>query len=79
MKNLHRVSLGTDGQTQLLSIPPELALRSTEVILWREGDRLMIEPLPSGSLLDLLTTLPDIDEDFADMDEGLLPVDDITL
>ena len=29
------------------------------------------------SLLELLATLPDIDEDFPNVDEGLLPLDDI--
>jgi antitoxin VapB len=27
--------------------------------------------------LELLATLPDIDEDFPDIDEGLMPLDDI--
>ncbi|MFM7714482.1 MAG: AbrB/MazE/SpoVT family DNA-binding domain-containing protein, partial [Microcystis sp.] len=31
-----------------------------------------------GSLLSLLTTLPDIADNFPDIDEGLLPLDDIT-
>ena len=43
-------------------------------------DRLeVIEPIPPSSLLSLLTTLQDITDNFPDIDEGLLPLDDIAL
>ena len=77
MQNLRQVSLLTSGQEQVLTIPPELVLSSTEVLLRKEGHRLIIEPISSGSLLSLLTTLPDITDNFPDIDEGLLPLDDI--
>jgi antitoxin VapB len=79
MQNLHHVSLLTSGQEQVLTIPHELTLSSTEVLLRKEGHRLIIEPIPSSSLLSLLTTLPDITDNFPDIDEGLLVLDDITL
>jgi len=60
MQNLRQVSLLTSGQEQVLTIPPELALSSTEVLLRKEGHRLIIEPISSGSLISLLTTLPDL-------------------
>jgi antitoxin VapB len=47
-------------------------------LLRKEGHRLIIEPISSGSLISLLTTLPDITDNFPDIDEGLLPLDDIT-
>jgi antitoxin VapB len=78
MQNLRQVSLLTSGQEQVLNIPPELVLSSTEVLLRKEGHRLIIEPISSGSLISLLTTLPDITDNFPDIDEGLLPLDDIT-
>jgi antitoxin VapB len=74
-----QVSLTTNGKDQILNIPPEFVLSSTEVMLHKEGHRLVIEPIPSVSLLKLLTTLQDIPEHFPDIDEGLLPLDDITL
>jgi antitoxin VapB len=81
MQNSHCVSLITDGQDQVLTIPHEFALSSTEVLLRKEGQRLIIEPIPSGSLLSLLSTLSDITDDFPDIDEdeGLLPLDEIKL
>jgi antitoxin VapB len=78
MQSSRHVSLLTSGQDQVLTIPHELALSGTEVLLRKEGHRLIIEPIPSNSLLSLLTTLQDITDDFPDVDEGLLPLDDIT-
>ncbi len=87
MQNSRHVSLLTSGQDQVLTIPSEFALSGTEVILRKEGDtanarlrqRLIIEPISSNSLLALLTTLQDITDHFPDIDEGLPPLDDITL
>lgn len=79
MQNSRHVSLLTNGQNQVLTIPHELALSGTEVLLRKEGHRLIIELIPADSLLSLLTTLPDITDNFPSMDEGLLPLDDITL
>lgn len=79
MQNSRYVSLLMSGQDQVLTIPPEFALSGTEVLLRKEGGRLIIEPVPHGSLLSLLTTLQDITDNFPDVDEGPLPLDDITL
>ncbi|MCL1464161.1 antitoxin [Argonema galeatum] len=79
MPNLRHVYLLRDGQAQVLTIPQEFTLSSTEVLLRKEGNRLIIEPISSGSLLSLLATLEDIPENFPNVDEGLLPLDDITL
>ncbi len=72
MQNSRHVSLLTSGQDQVLTIPHELALSGTEVLLRKKGHRLIIEPIPSSYLLSLLTTLQDITNDFPDVDEGLL-------
>jgi antitoxin VapB len=79
MPNSRHVYLLQDGQNQVLTIPDEFVLPSTEVLLRKEGNRLIIEPILSGSLLSLLVTLEEITETFPDVDEGLLPLDDITL
>ena len=77
MQNPFQVSLLKSGLKQILEIPQEFALRGTEVLLRKEGQRLVVEPVASASLLTLLKTLPDISDSFADCDEGLLPLDDI--
>jgi antitoxin VapB len=56
-----------------------LPYRVQKFWLRTEGHRLIIKPIPSSSLLSLLTTLPDITDNFPDIDEGLLVLDDITL
>lgn len=39
----------------------------------------IISPIKKKSLLETLSTLEPLDEDFPDVDEGLLPLDDIEL
>ncbi|NJK36147.1 MAG: AbrB/MazE/SpoVT family DNA-binding domain-containing protein [Oscillatoriales cyanobacterium SM2_2_1] len=73
------ISLHLSGQDQVLTIPGDLALSSTEVLLRKEGERLIVEPIATGSLLALLLTLEDIAEDFPDTDGGTLPIDEVTL
>ena len=79
MQNPRHISLLTSGQDQILTIPHDLALSVTEVLLHKEGDRLIIEPISPISLLDLLKSLPDIPDEFPDTDEKLLPLDEILL
>ncbi|WP_088891798.1 antitoxin [Leptolyngbya ohadii] len=79
MQNPRHASLLTSGQEQVLTIPYEFALSGTEVLLRKEGHRLIIEPIPSSSLLSLLMRLEDIADDFPSVDEGLLPLNDINL
>ena len=73
------VRLYSNGSNQVLNIPESFELSSTEVVIRKEGDRLVIEPAKRPSLLAFLSTLSDIDEDFPDVDEGLLALDDINL
>lgn len=79
MQNSCHISLLANGKDQVLTIPHEFALSATEVVLRREGHRLIIEPIPTSSLLSLLAAMQDITDDFLDVDAELLPLDDITL
>ena len=47
-----------------MRIPKEFELPGDEVTLRKEGRRLIIEPVGKRSLLELLTTLQPLDEDF---------------
>lgn len=83
------VSLFRNGANQAVRIPKEFELPGKEAVMRREGDRLIIEALkpvhPKGSpaallaALDEMAKLGPIDEDFPDVDAGLLPLDDINL
>lgn len=69
-----------NGRNQALRIPREYEFQCEEVILHKDGDRLIVEPAPGHpDLLALLATLEPLDETFPDVDEGLPPLDDIRL
>ena len=83
------VRLFRNGANQAVRIPKEFELPGKEAIMRREGNRLVIEALepkhPRGSPAALLAALSElaklgtIDEEFPDVDAGLLPLDDIDL
>jgi antitoxin VapB len=77
MISQYQVRLFHNGRNQTLHIPHAFEMPSNDVVIRKEGERLIIEPFKKRSLLELLATLPDIDEDFPNVDEGLLTLDDI--
>jgi antitoxin VapB len=68
-----------NGSNQAVRIPREFELDAEEAIIRREEDRLVIEPIRKKGLLATLSTLPPLDEDFPDIDQGMLPLDDVEL
>jgi antitoxin VapB len=80
MENARKVKLFRNGRNQAVRIPREFELPGDEALLHKEGERLVIEPKPKKpSLLELLATLEQIDEEFPDVDEGLPPADPVDL
>ncbi|MGI4942602.1 MAG: hypothetical protein ACRYHQ_18880 [Janthinobacterium lividum] len=81
MSEIKRVQLVRTGPVQTVEIPPEFAMPGDAVLMHREGERLVLQPIPpaKGGLLALLATLDPIEEEFPDVDEGLLPPRDIEL
>ncbi len=73
------VRLFRNGRNQALRIPREFELEGDEAIVRKEGDRLIVEPLRKGRLLALLATLDPLDELFPDVEEDLVPLDDVDL
>ena len=71
------VKLFTNGRNQAVRIPREFELPGEDAIMRKEGDRLIIEPVPPRSLLALLATLEPIDEDFPPVSDP--PIDDVDL
>lgn len=71
------VKLFTNGRNQAVRIPREFELPGEDAIMRKEGDRLIIEPVPPRSLLALLATLEPIDEEFPPVPD--LPVDAVDL
>ncbi|MGL4499049.1 MAG: antitoxin [Planktothrix sp.] len=79
MSTEYHIKLIQTGNTQTLTIPQELTLSTTEVIIREDNGKLIIEPYKKKSLLEVFATLDDIEDDFPDVDAGLLPLDDIEL
>jgi antitoxin VapB len=77
MISQYQVRLFHNGRNQTLNIPHAFEMPSNDVVIRKDGERLIIEPFKKRSLLEFLANLPDIDEDFPNVDEGLLPLDDI--
>jgi antitoxin VapB len=81
------VRLFRNGANQAVRIPKEFELPGKEAILRREGNRLVLEAIPDkpkrgtaaalAAALKEMAMLGSIDEEFPDVDEGLLPLDDI--
>jgi len=79
MQSERHVRLFRNGRNQALRIPREFELEGDEAIIHKEGDRLIVEPVRKGKLLTLLATLEPLEETFPDVDETLLPLDDVEI
>lgn len=73
------VRLFRNGRNQAVRIPREFELDTQEAIIRREEDRLVIEPVRKKGLLATLATLPTLEEDFLDVDEGMSSLDAVEL
>ncbi|MEO5344229.1 MAG: AbrB/MazE/SpoVT family DNA-binding domain-containing protein [Gammaproteobacteria bacterium SHHR-1] len=79
MHTERHVRLFRNGRNQAVRIPREFELDVQEVIMRREDDRLVIEPVRKMGLLATLATLSSIEEELPDIDEGMPGLDDIKL
>lgn len=86
--DVRHVRLFKNGANQAVRIPKEFELPGKDAIMRREGNRLIIElqEKPArGTAAALLAALEEIrklgpsEDEFPDVDEGLLPLDDIVL
>lgn len=58
------VKVFKNGRNQAVRIPREFAFPGKDAIMRKEGTRLIIEPAPPKSLLEVLATLRPLREDF---------------
>ena len=72
------VRLFRNGRNQAVRIPRDLELPGNEAILRSEGDRLILEPMPRPSILELLARWEPLDEEFPAIDD-LEPLEDVNL
>ena len=83
------VSLFRNGANQAVRIPKEFELPGSQAVMRQVGNTLVIEPVtpqhPKGSpqaflqALDEIAKLGPCDDEFPDVDAGMLPLDDIVL
>jgi antitoxin VapB len=59
------VKVFKNGRNKAVRIPREFEFPGDDAIMRKEGDRLVIEPVPTKSLLALLAKLAPLPEDFA--------------
>jgi antitoxin VapB len=64
MTSERHVRLFKNSRNRAVRIPREFELPGEDAIMRKEGQRLIIEPIPPKSLLALLATLAPLDEEF---------------
>lgn len=79
MQAERHVKIFKNGRNQAIRIPREYELPGDEVVIRKEGGKLIIEPVQHQSLLKVLAGWKPLPEDFPDVDAGLPPLDDIEL
>ncbi|VAW62091.1 hypothetical protein MNBD_GAMMA10-587 [hydrothermal vent metagenome] len=79
MQTIKHVSLFRNGRNQAIRIPREFELQGSEATIYREGEKLIIEPVQKQSLLDILSKMEPLDEAFPDVDSGTIALDDIEI
>ena len=73
-----KAALFRNGRNQAVRIPKEFELPGKEVVVIKESNRLVLEPVPiKPSLIALLDSLKPIEESFPNVDETLLENDDV--
>ncbi len=65
------VRLFRNGRNQAVRIPRDMELPGEDVVIYRDGDRLIIEPAPAQSLIALLATWEPLDEEFPEIEDAL--------
>ena len=63
------VKIFRNGRNQAIRIPRDFELPGTEALLRKEGNRLIVEPVPRASLLALLATWDPCDEELPEIED----------
>ena len=62
-------SLFRNGRNQAVRIPREFELEGTEVLMRKEGDRLILTPIRRNRLVELLASWEPLDEGLPDVED----------
>jgi antitoxin VapB len=69
MNDRRHVKLFQNGRNQAVRIPRDLELPGREAMLYKDGDRLVLEPLSQTSLLELLAAWEPVETDWPKIDD----------
>jgi antitoxin VapB len=69
MAEQRHVRLYRNGRNQAVRIPVEFELPGDEALMYRDGDRLVIESVRKRGLIALLKTMQPLDERLPEMDD----------
>lgn len=75
------VKLFRNNKSQAVRIPADFEMPGDRVKIYRDGDRLILEPVRTKNILEVLAALPPLgpDDQFPEVDDTLLPAKDIDL
>jgi len=73
------VRLFRNGRNQAVRIPVEFEIDGSEAVMRKDGDRLIIEPLQTNRFAALLADWEPIEEEFPDIDDFVVPLDNPAL
>lgn len=81
MNEIRRTTVFRHGETVAVEIPQDFGLVAGEVTIRRDGDHLIIDAAKSTpkTFREMLDQMETIDVEWPDVDEGLLPPDDVKL
>jgi antitoxin VapB len=63
-----------NNRNQAIRIPVEFELPGSEAMISRDGERLIIQPVRKGNLLELLASWQKVDDEFPDVDVTVRPL-----
>ncbi|HLS68843.1 MAG TPA: antitoxin [Kiloniellales bacterium] len=80
-RDQREAKLFRNNKSQAVRIPADFELPGDRVTIYRDGDRLVIEPLRRKNLLEVLAELEPLgpEDQFPDVDDTLLPTKEIDL
>lgn len=74
MRAVRHAHLFRNGRNQAVRIPREFEFKEDEVLIHKEGERLIIEPIRRNRLAKILGSLEPLKEDFPEIED--LPPND---
>lgn len=76
-QNHRHVRLFRNGRNQAVRIPVEFELPGSDAIMFRDGERLVIEPIRRKGLTALLDSWEPMTEDFPEIEDRVPTPEDI--